>query len=64
MKAFITSPFSYCTLLRMHISRNLKNRINKILEQALRLIYQNNALSITKLIERDNSVAIHQRNLQ
>ena len=63
MKAFITSQFSYCPLIWMFHSRNLNNKINRIHERALRLVYQNN-LSFTELLDLDNSVTVHQKNLQ
>ena len=58
MNAFITSQFSYC-------SRTLNNRINKIHERALRLVYKNETfLSFDDLLERNRSVSIYQKNLQ
>ena len=42
MKAFITSQFNYCPLIWMFHSRQLNNRINKIQERALRLVYKDN----------------------
>ena len=63
MKAFITSQFSYCPLIWMFHSRNLSNKINRIHERALRLVYQNN-LSFSELLDLDNSVTVHQKNLQ
>ena len=63
MKAFITSRFSYSPLIWMFHSRNLNNKINRIHERALRLVYQNN-LSISELLDLDNSVTVHQKNLQ
>ena len=63
MKAFITSQFSYCPLIWMFHSRNLNNKINRIHEGALRLVYQNN-LSFSELLDLDNSVTVHQKNLQ
>ena len=47
-----------------HISRQLHNRINKIQERALRLVYKDNKLTFNNHLELDNSVTIHQRNLQ
>ena len=44
-------------------SRNLNNRINRINERALRLVYQNN-LGFSELLDLDNSVTVHQKNLQ
>ena len=64
MKAFVTSQFNYCPLIWMFHSRELSNRINRIHERALRLVYQDNSLSFAELLEKDNSVTIHQRNLQ
>ena len=64
MKAFVVSQFSYCPLIWMFHSRALNNRINKIHERALRKVYQNNNLSFNELLELDNAVTIHHRNLQ
>ena len=64
MKAFITSQFNYCPLIWMFHSRQLNNRINKIQERALRLVYKVNKLTFDDLSKLDNSVTIHQRNLQ
>ena len=47
----------------MFHSRNLNNKINRIHERALRLVYQNN-LSFSELLDLDNSVTVHQKNLQ
>ena len=64
MKAFVKSQFDYFPLVWMFHSRELNNRINRIHERALRLVYQDNSLSFAELLEKDNSVTIHQRNLQ
>ena len=50
MENFITSQFSYCPLIWMSHSRNLNNKIHRIHEQALRLVYQNN-LSFSELLD-------------
>ena len=63
MKAFITSQFSYCPLIWMFHSRNLNNKINRIHERALRLVYQNN-LSFSELLNLGNFVTVYQKNLQ
>ena len=63
MKAFISSQFSYCLLIWMFHSRNLNNKISRIHEQALRLVYQNN-LRFSELLDLDNSVTVHQKYLQ
>ena len=63
MKVFITFQFSYCALIWMFQSRNLNIKINQIHEQALRSVYQNN-LGFSELLDIDNSVTVHQKNLQ
>ena len=63
MKAFITSKFSCCPLIWMFHSRHLNNKISRMHERALRLVYQNN-LSFSELLDLDNSVTLHQINLQ
>ena len=60
MKAFITSQFSYCSLIWMFHIRNLNNKINRIHEQALRLVYQNN-LRFSELLDLDNSVTVPEK---
>ena len=62
-KASITSQFSYCLLVCIFHSRNLNNKINRIHKRALRLVYQNN-LSFSELLDLDNSVTVHHKNLQ
>ena len=64
MKSFVTSQFSYCPLIWMFHSRRLNNKINSIQERPLRITYQNNTLTFHKLLNKDDSVSIHHRNLQ
>ena len=64
MKAFIESQFGYCPLVWMFHNRTLNNRINKIHERALRLVYQNDISTFSELLTIDNSFSIHHRNLQ
>ena len=62
IKTFITSRFSYCPLIWMFHSCNLNNKINRIHERALRLVYENN-LSFSELLDLDNSVTVHQNKI-
>ena len=64
LKGFVISKFNYCPLIWMFHSRALNNRINKIHERALGLVYQNKKLSFSELLRLDNTVTTHQRNLQ
>ena len=60
MKAFITSQFNSCALIWMFHNRQLNNRVNKIQERALRLVYKDNNISFVDLLKLDSSVTIHQ----
>ena len=64
MKTFITSQFNYCPLIWMFHNRTLNNKINRLHERCLRIVYKNANLSFEELLELDNSVTIHHRNLQ
>ena len=63
-KAFIESQFGYCPLIWMHHNRTLNNKINKLRERALRIVYKNQNASFQDLLDKDNSVTIHDRNIQ
>ena len=64
MKTFIESQFNYCPLIWMCHSRILNNKINKLHERALRVVYKNDELSFEQLLQKDQSFTIHERNLQ
>ena len=64
MKAFIESNFGYCPLIWMFHNRTLNNRINRLHERALRIVYKNSNSSFAELLALDNSFTIHERNLQ
>ena len=64
MNAFFDSQFNYCPLIWMFHSRNLNNKINRLHERCLRVIYNNKTSSFEQLLENDNSVSIHHKNIQ
>ena len=64
MKAFFMAQFSYCPLIWMFHSRKLNNKINKLHERCLRIVYSDNTSSFEELLETDNSVSVHHRNIQ
>ena len=57
--AFFTSQFNYGPLSRMFHSRKLNNKINRLNERCLRLIYSDRISSYEELLDEDNSVSIH-----
>ena len=64
MRTSIQSQFNYCSLTLMFHRRILNNKINKLHERALRLVYKNENLTFQDLLELDNSATVHQKNLQ
>ena len=64
MKTFIISQFNYGALIWMFHNRTMNNKINKLHERALRLVYKNQDLSFQQLLDLDGSVTIHHRNIQ
>ena len=64
MKTFIISQFNYCPLVWMFHNRMLNNKINNLHKRSLRLVYKDKKLTFHELLDKDDSVTIHQRNLQ
>ena len=64
MNAFFDSQFNYCPLIWMFHSRNLNNKINRLHELCLWVIYNDKTSSFKQLLENDNSVSKHHRNIQ
>ena len=64
MKAFINSQFGFCPLVWMNHNRKTNNRINRIHERVLRVVYNDDNATFQQLPEKDNAVKIYDRNLQ
>ena len=64
MNSFINSHFSYCPIVWMFHSKKIDNRINRIQERALRIVYQDYSSCFEDLLQKDNSLTNHQRNIQ
>ena len=58
------SQFSYCPLVWMCHSRKLNNKINKLHERALWLVYDDRQSTFEELLNKGKSVTIHHKNLQ
>ena len=64
VNVFITSQFSYCSLIWMFRSRRMVHGINKIHERALHLIYSSDSkLTFKELLDKNKTVSIHQKKL-
>ena len=64
MKSFECSQFVYCPLIWMFNSSRLNNKINSIHEKALKITYQDHISTFQELLNKDNSISIHHRNVQ
>ena len=64
MNAFFKSQFSYCPLVWMCHSRANNDKINRLHERCLRIIYSDKRSSFETLLEKDDSVSVHNQNLQ
>ena len=63
LKTFIESQFNYCPLVWMFCSKKMDNKINRIHERALRLVYRDYESSFKDLLIKDNSIPFHYRNI-
>ena len=64
MNAFFNSQFNCCPLIWMCHSRENNNKINRLHERCLRIIYSDKRSSFNALLEKDGSVSIHERNIK
>ena len=64
MNTFFTSHFSYCPPVWMCHSGTNNNKISRLHERCLGIVYNDRYLSFNELLEKDGSVSIHMRNIQ
>ena len=63
LKTFIESQFSYCPLIWMFCSCTMNNKINRIHERALRIVYRDYESTFDDLLKKDKSQKFHHRNI-
>ena len=59
MRSFIISQFNYCPLIWMIENRGLNDKINRIHERALRIVYDDYIFSFEDLLSKDKSVTLN-----
>ena len=64
MDAFFTSQFGYCPLVWIFHNRRRNNKINRLHEQILRIVYKDYKLSFAELLSEDKSFTVHHKNVQ
>ena len=58
MNSFFISQFSYCLLVWMYQSRLTNNKINRLHEKCLCIVYSDKTSSFKELLDKDGSVNI------
>ena len=64
LRAFIESQFSNCPLIWMFHSRTINNKINRLHEKALRIVYWDYKSKSDQLLEKNGFFSIHHRYIQ
>ena len=64
MKTFIESQFNYPPLIWMFHSRTINNKMNRLHERTLRIVYSDFKSTFEGLLMKDNSFSIHEKNIQ
>ena len=59
MRSFIISQFNYRPLIWMIKNRGLNDKINRIHERALRIVYDDYIFSFEDLLSKDKSVTLN-----
>ena len=63
-KAFAEFFFKYCLIVWIFHSRRTNNKINKLYERALRIVYDDDVSTFDQLLAMDKSFCIHHQNIQ
>ena len=63
MNAFFKAQFNYCPVIWMFHSRSLNNKINRLHEHCLGVIYNDKRSTFEELLAKDNSVSVHRNNI-
>ena len=63
-KAFIESQFKYCPLIWMFHGRKINEKINRLHERSLRIVYNDYTATFEELLAKDGSFSIHHQNIQ
>ena len=63
-KAFVESQFKYCLIVWMFHSRRTNNKINRLHERVLRIVYDDDVSTFDQLLAMDKSFCIHHKNIQ
>ena len=63
-KAFNESQFKYCPFVWVFHGRQINEKINKLHERALRIVYNDTITSLEELLVKDKTFPIHHQDIQ
>ena len=63
MNAFFRAQFNYCPVVWMFHSRSLNNKINRLHERCLHIIYIDKRSNFEELLVKDTSFSVHRNNV-
>ena len=61
MNSFFDSHFNYCPLVWMFHSHSINNKINRLHQRALGIVYNDFKSSFKNLLEIDGTISIHEK---
>ena len=64
MNAFFSSQFGHCPLVWMFHNRRHSNKINRLHERMLRIVYKDYKSSFAELLSEDKSFTVHHKDVQ
>ena len=64
INSFFNSKFIYCPLVWVLHSHSINNKINRLRERVMPIVYSYFKSSFENLLEKDGTVSIHVKNLQ
>ena len=63
MNTFFKAQFNYCPVVWIIYSRTLNNKISRLHERCLRIIYHDKCSNFEELLVKINSVSVHHNNI-
>ena len=63
-KALVGSQFKYCLIVWVFHSRRTNNKINRLPERALRIVYDDEISTFDQVLDMYKSFCIHHQNIQ
>ena len=64
MNSFFASQFKYCPLVWMCHHRSVNNKINRLHERCIRIVYSNSVSCFEDLLDKKRSLSVHVKNIK